>query len=311
VVCNGSFSSTVNFGTTNTGGTTTYTWTNDNTAIGLGAGGTGSIAAFAATNSGTAPISGTITVTPHFANGSVTCDGPVQTFTITVNPSGQVNDPTDQVVCNGFPTTAVTFATANLVGTTTYTWTNDATSIGLAASGTGDIASFTAKNTGTSPVVATITVTPHFDYDGKTCDGPVQTFTITVNPTGQVNDPVDQTVCNSYPTAAVVFTTANTGGTTTYDWSNNNTAIGLAAIGSGDIASFAATNAGTAPISGTITVTPHFTNGGKTCDGPVQTFTITVNPTGQVNDPADQVVCNSKSTSTVVFSTANTGGTTT
>ena len=45
----------------------------------------------------------------------------------------------------------------------TYTWTNDDTSIGLAASGTGDIASFTATNTGTAPVIATIVVTPHFE----------------------------------------------------------------------------------------------------------------------------------------------------
>ena len=58
-------------------------------------------------------------------------------ITITVNPTGQVNQPADQVVCNSGSTTAVTFATTNSGGTTTYAWTNTTTSIGLAASGTG------------------------------------------------------------------------------------------------------------------------------------------------------------------------------
>ena len=78
----------------------------------------------------------------------------------------------------------------------TYSWTNDDTSTGLAASGTGDIASFTATNTGTSPVTATIVVTPHFENGTVTCDGPTKTFTITVNPTAEVNQPANEVVCN-------------------------------------------------------------------------------------------------------------------
>ncbi len=69
-----------------------------------------------------------------------------------------VTDPADQIVCNGIATAAVTF-TGGVPGTS-YTWTNNTPSIGLAASGTGDIASFTATNTGATPVIATITVTP-------------------------------------------------------------------------------------------------------------------------------------------------------
>jgi gliding motility-associated-like protein len=311
VVCNGQSTTAVTFTTNNTGGTTTYTWTNNTTSIGLAASGTGNIASFTATNTTTAPVTATITVTPHFANGGTTCDGTAQTFTITVNPTAQVNDPTDQVVCNGQSTTAVNFTTNNIGGTTTYTWTNNTTSIGLAASGTGNIASFTATNTTTAPVTATITVTPHFANGGTTCDGTAQTFTITVNPTAQVNDPADQVVCNGQSTTAVTFTTNNTGGTTTYTWTNNTTSIGLAASGTGNIASFTATNTTTAPVTATITVTPHFANGGTTCDGTAQTFTITVNPTAQVNDPTDQVVCNGQSTTAVNFTTNNTGGTTT
>ena len=311
VVCNAGMTTAVNFTSTNTGGTKTYTWTNDLPGIGLLAAGTGNIAAFAAINATTAPVIATITVTPHFANGSVTCDGPTQTFTITVNPTAQVNVPASQVVCNGVATALVTFTTANTGGTTTYSWTNNATGINLAASGTGDIPSFTASNITTAPIVATITVTPHFDNGSVTCNGPSQAFTITVNPTGQVNVPANQVVCNTGMTAAVNFTTNNTGGTTTYTWTNDNAAIGLLAVGSGNIASFAGINATTAPVVANITVTPHFNNGSVTCDGPAQIFKITVNPTGQVNDPADQVKCNGSSTATVIFGTVNTGGTTT
>jgi len=138
---------------------------------------------------------------------------------------------------------------------------------------------FTAINAGTSPVVATIIVTPHFTNGGVTCDGPIKTFTITVNPTGEVDQPASQVVCNGSSTATVTFATVNTGGVTTYSWTNNDISIGLAATGSGNIPTFTATNAGTSPVVATIIVTPHFTNGGVTCDGPTKTFTITVNPT--------------------------------
>ncbi|MBK7175247.1 MAG: PKD domain-containing protein [Bacteroidales bacterium] len=311
VVCNGDLTDAVAFSTINTIGTTTYNWTNDLTSIGLAASGSGDIAAFTAINTGTAPVIATITVTPTFSNGSVDCIGTAQTFTITVNPNGQVNDPADQVVCNGDLTNPVIFTTNNTVGTTTYNWTNDLTSIGLPASGTGDIAAFTAINTGTAPVVATITVTPTFSNGSVDCIGTAQTFTITVNPNGQVNDPIDQVVCNGDLTNPVIFTTNNTVGTTTYNWTNDLTSIGLAASGTGDIAAFTAINTGTAPVIATITVTPTFSNGSVDCIGTAQTFTITVNPNGQVNDPADQVVCDGDLTNAVIFTTNNTVGTTT
>src|SRR5205085_1830521 len=127
-----------------------YSWTNNNTAIGLSASGAGSSNGFTATNSGTTPISGTITVTPSFSG----CSGNSKTFTITVNPTPTVNAVAGQTVCNNSPTAAVTFSGA--VSGTTFNWTNDNASIGLAASGTGNIGSFTAINTGASAVTATI-----------------------------------------------------------------------------------------------------------------------------------------------------------
>ena len=191
------------------------------------------------------PVVATITVTPHFENGTVTCDGPTEEFTITVNPTAEVEPIGDQVLCNTESTAAVTFTTTTTGGTATYTWVNDTPSIGLLASGSGNIASFAAVNAGTSPVVATITVTPHFENGTVTCDGPTEEFTITVNPTAEVEPIGDQVVCNTESTAAVTFTTTTTGGTATYTWVNDTPSIGLLASGSGNIASFAAVNAGT------------------------------------------------------------------
>jgi hypothetical protein len=108
------------------------------------------------------------------------CQGLPVSVVVTVNPGPSVDDPTDQVVCYGSPVTAVNF-TGGVPGTI-YNWTNDTPSIGLAATGSGNIASFNAVNTGSAPVVATITVTPSYTNAGITYTGTPQSFSITVNP---------------------------------------------------------------------------------------------------------------------------------
>ena len=109
-------------------------------------------------------------------------------------------------MCNNDTTLPVTFTTDNTGGVTSYTWTNDTPGIGLAASGDDNIDAFVAVNTGTLPVTATITVVPTFTNQDVSCIGPSETITLTVNPTGQVNDPLDQVLCNN-DDAIVEFTT--------------------------------------------------------------------------------------------------------
>jgi len=306
ILCNGDDSDAINFETSNTSGTTTYSWVNDTPSIGLASSGSGDIASFAAVNNNTSPVTATITVTPTYTNEGVSCDGPEETFTITVNPTAQVDDPQDQIICNG-ETTSVEFTTQNTGGTTTYAWANDTPSIGLGDIGTGNIASFAGVNEGTSPVVATITVTPTFTENGVSCTGPAETFTITVNPTGQIEEINSQVLCNADETAAIVFSTENSGGATVYSWENDTPSIGLTSSGVGDISSFNVVNNGDQPVIATVVVTPSF----EGCDGPTETFTITVNPTAEMNDPEDMVVCNAEVTDIVEFTTDNTGGTTT
>ena len=113
--------------------------------------------------------------------GCLGCQGPDKFFTITVNPTPIVNPVPNQVVCNGASTSPVNFSSPTTGGTLVYNWTNDNPGIGLAASGTGNIASFLPINNTAFPVTATITVTPSFTNAGVTCTGTPVTFTITVS----------------------------------------------------------------------------------------------------------------------------------
>ena len=95
-------------------------------------------------------------------------------------------------------------------------------------------------------------------------------------------------VCNGDSTT-VDFTTDNTGGTTTYTWSNTggvdiNIGPGETVNDSNTDITFTAVNESSEPISTEITVTPTFTNAGVSCVGPGETFTITVTPTAQVDE---------------------------
>jgi hypothetical protein len=303
VICNGSPTTAVSFSSATTG--VVYNWVNNTPSIGLAASGSGTIPSFTATNATTAPVVATITVTPSYTNAGTTCTGAAITFTITVNPTVVAPTVSNQVICDGSSTSA-TFAPATGV---TYTWANNTTSIGLAASGTGDIAAFTATNSTGAPVVATITVTPSYLNGGVTCVGTASIFTITVNPKATVAAVTNQVICNGSPTTAIALTSTTTGGTITYDWVNNTTSIGLAASGTGDIASFTAVNTGTTPVTASITVIPTYTTGTVVCIGTPLTFTITVNPTVTVTPTTipNQTICNGSMATAVTFGSATTG----
>lgn len=68
----------------------------------------------------------------------------------------------------------------NIIGTAgaTFEWTNNNTTIGLGASGVGNIPSFTTQNLGTTSIIATITVTPVLG----SCKGASKSYTVTVYP---------------------------------------------------------------------------------------------------------------------------------
>ena len=280
VVCAGSPTAAVAF----TGTGTTYTWTNDNATIGLSGAGSGNIASFTALNSTNAAVLANITVTP--SNG---CAGTSTSFTITVNPAPNTVTVTNQTVCNGAQTTAV--VNSGTVAGTSFAWTNNNTSVGLAGSGTGNIPAFTALNGTSVPAVANITVTP----SANGCTGSGKSFLITVNPTPNVAAISNQAVCNGAPTASIIYTGSVNG--TAFTWTNDNVSIGLGATGNGDIPSFTALNTTSAPTVANINVTPS-ANG---CTGAAKRFAITVNPTPTTDAVASQTLCNGFQTKAIAF----------
>ncbi len=294
IVCHDQ-SANVAFTTSNTDGSTAYSWSNSNPAIGLAVSGKDDLT-FKAKNTGTAPLTANISVTPTYTNSGLSCAGIPENFVIKVNPLGQVKDHSGKVFCNG-ASVLVKFETTNTGGTTTYSWTNNLAGIGLDESGSGDL-SFTANNTGLAPLKATITVTPTFTNGTESCQGPSKQFDITVNPAGQVNDIENLVVCNQQNTL-VDFTSSNTGGSASYAWTNDNPGIGLIASGSGTL-SFKAKNSTSSPLTATITVIPSFVNGNMSCPGLSKSFTISVNPSPEVTfSPANQIICSGEQSTLV------------
>ncbi|MGE0019769.1 MAG: HYR domain-containing protein [Draconibacterium sp.] len=251
------------------------------------------------THNGTGTISDETTLTPSYVAGSgdsgsvvaliliVTSDNActpqtnTDTFFVNVLPEAQVDQPVDQEVCTGEATDMITFTTTNTIGTTTYTWTNSEPSIGLAASGTSSfIAPFTAINTGTDPIVATIEVTPHLTNNGVTCDGPPKTFTITVNPVPVAVAPIGLTFCNDI--LSDTFALSGTPSGVVFDISGG-ASIGLPnATGVTSILPFL-------PVAGTasITIIPRY-NG---CSGLPVSFNVTVRPTPVVTIAGGDTIC--------------------
>ncbi len=312
IFCNGLTTDQITFTSPNTGGVVTYTWTNNQPSIGILATGEGDILPFTALNPGTSPVVATIEVTPHFTNGTVTCDGLLKTFTITVNPTAQVEDINPQVVCNDASTLTVEFKTINSVGITTYTWINDLPSIGLAAGGTGDIPAFTAVNTGDAPAIATITVTPHFSFGGITCDGPSKTFTITVDPTPQVvPSTLTQMICNYGVTNIVIGSPSSfTNGSVTFDYTVTATGgvtgftTPVTGLPKDYVIEDTLINPTDEPQTVTYTIVPVTSAG---CASGPAVVVVTVLPTAQVDQPADQVLCNGEDSAPVLLSTLTVG----
>lgn len=159
----------LNFQSIPTGGNGVYTinWGADRDNNGsFELSGSGTNFSFTSVNAGIAAITNPVQLT--VTSNGVNC---TQTFTPTINPIPTVNDPADQTLCSGQQTTAINFS-GNGVSGTTFNWSNNNTSIGLAANGSGNIAAFTAS-TGT----ATLTVTP----TANSCNGNPQVFSFNID----------------------------------------------------------------------------------------------------------------------------------
>jgi hypothetical protein len=153
-----------------------YSWQNTNPGIGLPSSGTGSLPGLALLNAGTSVESAHINVT---TSGGTGCIHKTMSFTVSVKPVPAMSAVPDNSFCAGVATTPISF-TGTIPGTY-FSWTNNNTFIGIPASGTNTIASFTARNNTNSVQTAHITITPV----AAACSGPSQTMDIMVQPAVQ------------------------------------------------------------------------------------------------------------------------------
>jgi hypothetical protein len=202
-----------------------------------------------------------------------------RSFTVTVNPEAQVNSISNQVICNGSSSAAISFATTNTGGTTTYTWSSTNTSIGLAASGTGDIASFTAVNKGSAPVSTTLTVTPTYTSGGISGVGSSRTFTLTVNPSPAASAGTNRSICLN--TSTLLGAAAVTG--SSYKWSSSPSGF---------------TSTAANPTAGPLVTTRYSLTETITSTGCISTneVVVTVNPLPAAAVGADRTICPGTST---------------
>ncbi len=256
-----------------------------------------------------APNPGTYKIAISTATAGYTKDTSIS-FTVTNKPD--VTATPNQFFCANVGS-SVLFTSANPA--TTFEWTNDEPTIGLSASGTGNI-SFTSSNNGTAPISANIKVTPKVP---GCSNGSSDNFTIKISPVAIISGITnpDQIVCSGASVSNINFSTTATNGSTSFDWvASNNAGTGLNATGSGNISSFsAATNNSTTPQVSTITVTPNYaiSGGSITCPGTPATTSLTVNPKAVVSPITNpnQIVCSGAPVAMIGFATTATGGATT
>jgi len=253
----------------------TYSWTNSNPGIGLAASGTGDYPGFTSTNAGSTSLTGMITVTPSIG----TCTGTPVSYSITVNPAPVIQPVANVTECVGTTIPASNFGVTP--ATSVVSWSNSNPAIGLGISGSGNTPAFTSTNTSTGAISGTVTVTA----SAFGCTAQPQTYTISIGQSPTITQPSNVAQCSGTPVAAGNFVTNPPGATIT--WTNSNTAIGLAANGTGNSPGFTATNSGTTPVTAIMTVTPSM----GTCVGAPVTFAITVNPQPTVTADNDGPMC--------------------
>jgi hypothetical protein len=224
---------------------------------------------------------GVITFTLQ-ANPNGTCSFVQSTMQLTIFRTPVIDPVADVIVCSGLPIPAINFTT-NAGGGELFVWTNTNTSIGLGASGIGNISSFSTINTTGAALTGLIEV----EASRNGCTGPKRTFRITILPEPVVAPVSSITVCPGTPISIPL--TSNVPGAL-IQWTNSMSSIGIGSSGIGSLNFTAASNTTGATIVANFVVTS--TKDGCTSLGANQkSFTISIDPTPvMTNTVASRVI---------------------
>ena len=209
------------------------------------------------------------------AISGVGCYGNAVYYTANVFPTPMVTTVKPITVCANQPVNVPAFT--GCPTPETFNWTSSTTpstvNTGIAASGTGDINTFTGTNTTDAIATSVVSVTPL----ANGCIGTPTSFNIVINPVPTMTV-TSYTVCPTDNIPSIIPVTNPANGVS-FTWSaTNNANIGLAAIGTGTIGLISHTapaNATLVPQTGIITYVPTLSG----CVGSSTTDTICVKPT--------------------------------
>jgi len=232
------------------------------------------------------------------AISSAGCLGNIDFYTVTLHPTPILKHMDSIKVCANQQVVVPSFTVCPT--TSTIAWTNNTISIGLAASGNGNVTSpFTGLNTTPNVVDALITVTPK----ANGCVGPDSTFNIVISPLPAITSITSQIVCPTESVVAPIINTNPQTGNVILTWTATNyAAVGLPASSAVNPNPFPyAAPANTSLINqiGIITYTPTL-NG---CVGSPKSDSITIKPTPTLQAVADQFWCPAQNTNAVIFVT--------
>jgi hypothetical protein len=209
LICSGG-PTTVTFTATPTGGKAPflYSWTGPN--------GFTSIA-----KSPTVNAAGVYTVS---VSDNTSCSPLTSMVTVTASTTPTVTSAASGTICSG---ATQNYTITSGVSGTTYSWSRAAvagcSNAGVTEQSSNPITEALINNTN-APVNVTYVITP----TANGCTGNPFNYVVTVNPTATVTAVPNQVVCNGSAITAVNFTSPTTGGTVVYNWTNNNTSLGLA-----------------------------------------------------------------------------------
>jgi len=287
---------TTNIVLTSTAPNTTFSWTSSSpSSISGHSNSSGNVIADLLSNISNANHNVTYVITP-VANG---CTGSPITVVVTVKPFNEITAlPKALTICTG--NTFTINLSATLPGTS-FSWTASGAGITGLSNGSGNVISQTLTNTTTSPAVATYMVTGLRDG----CETTTAKYTVTVNPGPTLtNNPLSETRCSG---AAFNLSLASNMAGATYSWTASGTS-GLSGYSAGIGSSINQTVSNSTYGQGAVTykITPAVLG----CTGFPVDFTLTVQPSPDVNlSLNNQSICSGTSTTAVTLSSSVTGAT--
>ncbi len=235
--------------------------------------------------------------------GNVACPGDSVVVPIAVQPGITLNQLNDTLVCSGAfinPATIVSVPSGAI-----FSWENDNTSIGLGASGSGQLPSWTApSNTTGAPISGTITISAILD---PSCPGTETDFIVTLNPTGNIDvSTLDTLICSGESPEIDVQSSVSSA---TISWTANApTSISGASNGGGNLGTISdvLNNDGSTSSIDTVFYTISISN--VQCPDPDLIVSVAVQPQIAMNSLTDILVCPGQTINPDDFTTTPSGG---